>query len=224
MKPTNNKISKLQCFLTVLFVSCLLISNIITGKQFQLPFGIVMTSAVVIFPITYILSDLFSEVYGYKWSRTTCYLGFALNLLMVAVFSIVIALPAPSYWTNQEAFEAVLGNTPRVFIASLLGFIVGDLVNDRVFRYFKLKHPNDTKGFGFRAILSSLLGEFTDSLIFLPLAFIGQMPAATLLQMLVVQVSLKTGYELLVVPFTTILVRKLHKYENKEDMCNEINN
>ena len=76
------KISKLQLVLTVLFVVCLLVSNIITGKQVQLPFNIVMTGAVFLFPITYILSDLFSEVYGYKWSRFTCYLGFIMNLFI----------------------------------------------------------------------------------------------------------------------------------------------
>ena len=123
----NKKISVLQMLLTMLFVICLVISNIITGKQVQLPFNIVMTAAVVIFPITYILSDVFSEVYGYKWSRFTCYLGFAANLLAVSVFSIVIATPAPDYWTNQAAFEAVLGNTPRVLGASLLAFLLAIL-------------------------------------------------------------------------------------------------
>ena len=77
------KVSELQLFLSVLFVTSLLISNVITAKQVLLPFGITMTGAVFIFPITYILSDLFSEVYGYRWSRITCYLAFAMNLLMV---------------------------------------------------------------------------------------------------------------------------------------------
>ena len=159
MKKTNlpKKISILQLVLTLLFVVCLVISNIITAKQMLLPFGIVMTAAVIIFPITYILSDVFSEVYGYKWSRFTCYLGFAANLFAVTIFTIVIATPAPDFWMNQAAFEAVLGNTPRILFASLLGFVVGDFVNDRVFKAFKDKHPDDHKGFSFRAILSSFL-------------------------------------------------------------------
>mgnify|MGYP003814849831 CR=1 FL=1 len=105
-------ISFLQLALTLLFVVSLLISNVIASKQVLLPFGIVMTGAVFIFPITYILSDLFSEVYGYRWSRLTCYMGFAANLFMVMVFSLVIITPAPSFWTNQEAFQAVL-ETPQ---------------------------------------------------------------------------------------------------------------
>jgi uncharacterized integral membrane protein (TIGR00697 family) len=179
-----------------------------------LPFDIVMPAAVIIFPITYVLSDLFSEVYGYKWSRFTCYLGFAANLFAVIIFSLAIATPAPGYWMNQEAFEVVLGNTPRMLCASLLGFVVGDFINDRVFKAFKDKHPNDHRGFSFRAILSSFCGEMCDSLIFLPIAFLGQMPVETLATMMVCQVLIKTGYEVIILPFTNMIVRAVSKYEN----------
>ena len=210
------KVSELQLFLSVLFVTSLLISNIITAKQVLLPFGITMTGAVFIFPVTYILSDLFSEVYGYRWSRITCYLAFAMNLLMVLLFSLVIVTPAPDYWTNQEAFQTVLGSTPRVLAASLLAFILGDMVNDKVFRRMKEKHPNELKGFGWRAILSSLAGELVDSLIFLPLAFLGQMPIATLAVMTICQVGIKTGYEVVILPITRLVVKVVCKYENRE--------
>ena len=210
------KVSELQLFLSVLFVTSLLISNIITAKQVLLPFGITMTGAVFIFPVTYILSDLFSEVYGYRWSRITCYLAFAMNLLMVLLFSLVIVTPAPDYWTNQEAFQTVLGSTPRVLAASLLAFILGDMVNDKVFRRMKEKHPNELKGFGWRAILSSLAGELVDSLIFLPLAFLGQMPIATLAVMTICQVGIKTGYEVVILNINRMVVKLVSKYENKE--------
>lgn len=209
------KISKLQLILTTLFVASLLISNVITSKQVLLPFNITMTGAIFIFPITYVLSDLFSEVYGYKWSRFTCYLAFAMNLLMVIVFSLVIITPYPDYWTNQEAFQIVLGNTPRVLFASLLAFLIGDYVNDRVFKKFKDKHKNDHKGFEFRAILSSVCGELVDSLIFLPIAFLGQMPISTLATMTIMQVLIKTGYEVIILPITRIVVNKVSKYERK---------
>lgn len=213
MKIDNKKISKLQVILTVLFVSCLLISNVITAKQVLLPFGITMTGAVFIFPITYILSDLFSEVYGYRWSRFTCYLAFAMNILMVIVFSLVIISPAPEYWTNQEAFQVVLGSTPRILIASLLGFVLGDFVNDRIFKAMKQRYPDTHKGFGTRAILSSLCGELADSLVFMPIAFLGQMPIATLAVMIVTQVSIKLVYEIVILPVTKYLVVKVSKYE-----------
>ena len=139
-----------------------------------------------------------------------------LNLLMVLLFSLVIVTPAPDYWTNQEAFQTVLGSTPRVLAASLLAFILGDMVNDKVFRRMKEKHPNELKGFGWRAILSSLVGELVDSLIFLPLAFLGQMPIATLAVMTICQVGIKTGYEVVILPITRLVVKLVSKYENKE--------
>lgn len=214
-KKFKRNISELQLYLTLLFVVSLLISNIITAKQVLLPFGIVMTGAVFVFPITYILSDLFSEAYGYRWSRITCYLGFAANLFMVLIFSAVIATPAPDYWLNQEAFQTVLGNTPRVLVASLLAFVLGDFVNDRVFRKMKEKYPNSIKGFGWRAILSSVCGELVDSLVFLPIAFIGQMPLKTLAVMTVMQVLIKTGYEVVILPITRLVVKKTSAYENR---------
>lgn len=211
----KERISFMQVCLTILFVCALLISNIITAKQVLLPFNITMTGAVFIFPVTYILSDVFSEVYGYKWSRITCYMAFAMNLFMVLVFTAVIATPAPSYWENQEAFQTVLGNTPRVFGASLLAFVIGDFANDKIFQKMKAKHPDSIKGFGWRAILSSLAGELVDSLVFLPLAFIGLMPVKTLAIMTVTQVFLKTGYEVVILPITTLVAKKLTAYEKK---------
>lgn len=211
-KGLKNKISVIQAILTVLYVVSLLISNIITSKQVLLPFNITMTGAVFIFPITYILSDVFSEVYGYKWSRLTCYLAFVMNLLMVLIFTLVIKTPAPSYWTNQGAFETVLGNTPRILFASLLAYVIGDFVNDKIFSKMKAKHK-DLKGFGWRAILSSLFGELVDSLIFLPLAFLGQMPIMTLVIMTVMQVLIKTGYEVVILPITTLVAKGLNKIE-----------
>lgn len=209
----QERYSFLQVLLTVISVACLLISNVITSKQVQFPFGITMTGAIFIFPVTYILSDVFSEVYGYRWSRITCYFGFAMNALMVLMFEFVIVTPAPSYWMNQEAFATVLGNSPRVLAASLSAFLVGDFVNDVVFQKMKEKHQGEIKGFGARAILSSLVGELADSLVFVPIGFLGQMPLKSLVQMLVFQVVLKTAYEVIILPVTTLVVKKVDKYE-----------
>ena len=211
----KERISFLQVCLTIVFVTAMLISNVITAKQVLLPGGITMTGAVFIFPITYILSDVFSEVYGYKWSRVTCYFAFSMNLFMVIVFSLVIQTPAPSYWTNQEAFATVLGSTPRVMGASLLAYVIGDFVNDRVFRKMKAKHSNELKGFGWRAIISSFFGELCDSLVFLPIAFLGQMPLETLATMTVCQVLIKTSYEIVILPLTTLVAKKANKYEKE---------
>ena len=217
----GKNVTTIQLLLTVLAVTALLISNVITSKQVLLPFNITMTGAVFIFPVTYILSDLFSEVYGYKYSRFVCYLSFAMNLLMVVMFSLVIATPAPGYWTGQEAFQTVLGSTPRVLLASSLAFVVGGWADDYTFLKMKDKHGTSSKGFGIRAIVSSAVGELVDSLIFLPIAFLGLMPISTLAVMTICQVFIKTGYEVIILPVTTKLVKWVKKLEG--DRYNEWN-
>lgn len=207
------RISTLQAALTVLYVSALMVSNTITAKLVQLPFGITMTAAVVIFPITYILSDVFSECYGYRWSRATCYTSFVINVLMVGAYQLAIHMPAPGYFDAQAAFEAVLGSTPRVLFASMLAFMVGDFVNDNIFRKMKEKHE-DLEGFGARAILSSAIGEFCDSAVFIPIAFLGQMPLEAMLAMAACEAAIKVGYECVIFPLTREIARRVNLAES----------
>lgn len=217
---TDYPISTLQVLLTILFVGGLMISNIISSRIFNF-FGYSMTSAVMIFPITYILSDLFSEVYGYKWSRLTCYIGFAMNLFAVLIFMLVSVLPVFDWSaTAAESFRTVLTGTFVCTLASFIAFVIGDFANDKVFAKMKTKHEGlqNHKGFALRAILSSLVGEFFDSIIYLPLAFLVLNPIMTVgdcLIMVLLQVVLKTGYEALILPLTTFLTKKVSKYEAK---------
>ena len=212
MKKT--KISTLQALLMIVFVSCFLISNILASKQFLLPFGITMTvGAMTTFPITYILSDIFSEVYGYKWSRATCYIAFTMNLLMAGLFQIAILLPPSPFYAGQEAFAQTLGNAPRILTASLAAYVIGDFANDKVFRKMKKRHAESMKGYGWRAILSSLVGELCDSCVFIPVAFIGTLPVREMVVMAATQVCLKVGYEIIVLPLSTLACRKVRAYE-----------
>lgn len=215
----DKPVSVLQVVLTILFVGVLMISNIISARLFNL-FGFGMTCAVIVFPITYILSDLFSEVYGYKWSRFTCYLAFSINLLAVGVFYLANSLPAVIP-LQAEAFKSVLLGTFACSMASFIAFIVGDFVNDKIFAKMKQNHKGLTnhKGFAFRAILSSFAGELVDSCIYLPLAFLVFNPimsVADVLIMITLQVTLKTCYEALILPLTTFITKKVSKYESKE--------
>lgn len=211
----NRKFSTLQMFLTTFFIVVLIISNIIANKQVQLPFGITMPAAIILFPITYILSDLFSEVYGYKWSRLTNILGLVLNLFAVTVFMIAISMPAPSHFELQEEFSKVLGSTPRVLFASTMGLYIGDLLNDITFEIMKRKHIGSLKGFKKRAIISSLVGQFGDSLVFIPIAFYGLMPLKVMINTIMIQPIIKVAYEILIVPITNYLALKLSNYEKK---------
>ena len=202
-----------QLALTIIFVTCLIISNIIAGKQIQLPFNLVMPGAVIIFPITYILFDIFSEVYGYAWSRATNYMGLIMNLLAVIAFAIAIKIPAPAFYENQEAFKTILGSTPKILIASTIGLWVGDFLNDNVFRLMKKKHKGTHENYSKRAILSSLVGEIGDSLIFIPIVFYGAMPLDAMIKMMFTQAFLKVGYEVLILPLSRALMLKVSEYE-----------
>lgn len=215
---TKTKISKLQCVLAILFVTAHIISNITTVKQIALPFGFTTTCGVFVFPITYILSDVFSEVYGYKFSRFTCYMSFAMNVFATAIFALAIISPYPVWWGNQDAFATILGNTPRILIASLLAFVVGDFVNDKVFE--KLKQKSE-KRFAFRAIASSFCGQIVDSLIFIPIAFIGVMPLKDMALMMCLEITVKTIYETAVVPITAIIAKRTKRYEQRSEMNGE---
>ena len=213
MKNHNNRFTLLPVLMAI-STGAMLIANIIAGKQFQV-LGFALPCAVVVFPVTYILSDVFSEVYGYKWSRRSAWVAFGMNLFAVAAFQMTISLPGVAWFTAQEAFEAVLGNTPRLLIASLLSYMVGDLVNDRVFRKMKAADTQN-KHFGLRAIASSFFGELTDSLIFIPFAFAGTMPGTQMLVMIAVQASTKLVLEFILLPATKWCVNMAKKYEGAQ--------
>jgi uncharacterized integral membrane protein (TIGR00697 family) len=204
----------IRTYLTVFFVTCMVVSNIATTKQVQLPLGIVVTGGVLVFPFTYILSDVFSECYGYHWSRVTCYMAFAMNLFAVLVFQLMIALPAAPFWGGQDALAMTLGSVPRILVASLSAYVFGDLMNDKVFRKMKNKHKNELNGFGIRAVVSSIVGETCDSLVFYPIAFLGEMPVMSLVQMAVVEVTFKVLYEVAVLPLTTQVAKLVNKVES----------
>lgn len=210
MKNHNTRYNLLPVLMAI-STGAMLIANIIAGKQFQI-FDFALPCAVVIFPITYILSDVFSEVYGYKWSRRAAWVSFGMNLFAVAAFQMTIALPGVAWFTSQEAFEIVLGNTPRILIASLLSYMIGDWVNDRVFRRMKAA-DTENKRFGLRAIASSFFGEFTDSLIFIPFAFIGTMPVSQMVTMVFIQAGTKLVLELVLLPATKWCVNMARKHE-----------
>ena len=218
----KKKVSYLQLLTCVLYTSALLVSNILTSKQCLFPFGIVVDGAIFIFPITYILSDVFSEVYGYKWSRITNYIGFAMQALMSVIFMLVERWSYPDYYTNQEAFSAILGNTPRIAIASLVAFVLGDLVNDKIFDTMKTKHKDSMKGFGLRAIVSSVFGNTFDSTAFYIIAFIGIFPVNTILSLILGNAILKTSYEIICLPVTTLVTKKVLKYERDAENSTDV--
>ena len=153
----NKAVSKLFLIITVVYVTCLLLSNLVAGKMWAVTSNITLPAAVILFPITYIFGDIFTEVYGFKNARIIIWLGFACSFFAVGVYMITIGLPHPDFWTNQEAYATVLGTTPRVGAASFIGYLFGEFSNSMVLS--KLKVMTGVKKLCVRTILSTLVGE-----------------------------------------------------------------
>lgn len=210
---TTNRISPLLVKLVVLFTSCLIISNILANRMLQIgPWS--LDAGNLLFPVTYILSDVFSEVYGYRWSRRVTWGAAAMNLLFVVLVALTNVLPAPDYF-DPTPFATALGSSFRIVAASLVSYVTGDLFNDIVFRHMK-KSQTSLNGFAVRAFVSSLVGQFVDSTLFVTLAFFGTMPMVDLIYMLLLNVAVKVGYELVILPVTHMVVRKVYSIENKD--------
>lgn len=200
-------------FMTVLFTVCLITSNLLATKIFAIGPKISLPCAVLVFPLSYILNDCFTEVYGYRKARLVIWVAFAMNLLVVVFGLLSVTLPAASFWQGGDHFNFVFGMAPRVVAASLLAFLAGSTFNSLVLS--KMKLASGGRNFGWRAIVSSFAGEFCDSLIFMPIAFWGT-PVKTLAVMMLVQVSFKVLYEMVILPVTGAVVRKLKAVEGED--------
>ena len=188
----KNTVSRLFMIFAVLYVTCLLLSNLIAGKMWAVTGAITLPAAVILFPVTYIFGDIFTEVYGFRKARTVIWLGFGCSFFAVAVYLVTIALPHPSFWTGQDAYAAVLGTTPRVAAASFIGYLFGEFSNSVILS--RLKVFTQGKRLWVRTILSTVVGEGLDSVIFITISFWGTMDAGTLLQMILFQYLFKVAY------------------------------
>ncbi|MDD6154932.1 MAG: queuosine precursor transporter [Eubacteriales bacterium] len=197
--------------IAVLYVTCLLLSNLIAGKMWAPTQTITLPAAVMLFPITYIFGDIFTEVYGYRRARLVIWLGFLMSFFAVVVYMITIALPHPAFWQNQEAFKAVLGTTPRVFAASLTGYLFGEFSNSMILS--KMKVRSQGKHLWMRTIASTIVGEAFDSVIFITISFYGTMPNKALATMIVCQYLFKVIMEAVFTPVTYAVVGRLKNIE-----------
>ncbi len=197
--------NELYSILTGVFTACLIVSNIIAGKPVDC-YYFTLPSAVIIFPLVYIINDVLAEVYGYDKARRVIILGFFMNLVAVICFNITLWFPAPAFFENSEAFNIVLGNTLRLLIAGFIAYLVGSLVNAKLMTYLK---KWDEKKLFFRCIASTLFGEGLDALIYISLAFYGTMPTEALLAMIVAQAFIKTAYEIIFYPITRTVIHKV---------------
>ena len=217
MIKQKQQVSVLFMLFSILFCVCLIAANVLETKQISV-LGISLTGGLIVFPISYIINDCVCEVWGFKKARLLIWTGFAMNFFFVAMGALCDWIPGALYWTNEAGFHAVFGLAPRVAAASFVAFIVGSFANAYVMSKMKLRDGG--RHFSWRAILSTIAGESLDSLIFFPLALGGVVPTPELPKLMLWQVVLKTLYEVIALPLTIRVVKKLKQHEG-EDVYDE---
>jgi queuosine precursor transporter len=197
--------------IVAIFITCLLIANIVSVKLVTVA-GLTVPAGIVIFPISYICGDVLTEVYGYRRARQVIWLGFGCNLLAVGAIWIGQSLPGAVFWDAQAAYERILGFTPRLLVASFCAYLVGEFANSFVLA--KMKLLTQGRLLWARTIGSTIVGEGLDSLLFVSIAFWGIIPAAGLLSAIVTQWLFKVAYEALATPLTYAVIAFLKRQEN----------
>jgi len=208
-----NKNYKYLADISVFFVSVLLISNIASTKIVDLKWFI-FDGGTLLFPLSYIFGDILTEVYGYKRTKSVIWLGFFMALLMSLVFIAVGKLPASPDWGNQNAYDLILGLTPRIVMASLIAYACGEFSNSFILAKLKLKTSG--KKLWLRTISSTVVGELIDSVIFIVIAFWGILPNPLLLSLIISNYIFKTAVEIIFTPVTYKVVKFLKKEESED--------
>jgi len=195
------------------FVAVLLVSNIASTKIVLLgPFT--FDGGTILFPLSYIFGDVLTEVYGYARSRRVIHVGFAAALLMALVLGGVGALPPSADWGHQDAYRAILGQTPRIVAASLIAYFAGSFSNSWVMARMKVL----TRGrwLWTRTIASTLAGQLVDTALFVFIAFWGALPPALVWSIVISNYVFKVGLEALVTPLTYRVVNGLKRAEAED--------
>lgn len=196
--------------MTVLFCASLIVANIVEIKTVDIGIATI-TAGLVVFPVTYLINDCVVEVYGFRTARMVIWLGFAMNLFVTLILQVAIWLPGSPDWEAQQAMETIYGTVPRILVASFTAFVCGSMVNAQVMSRMKL--ASGGRNFSLRAIVSTVLGEGCDSVIFFPLAFGGTLPWSVITTLIITQTLMKTLYEILILPITLRVVAWLKRLE-----------
>ena len=205
---------------SILFCVCLIAANILETKQISV-LGISLTGGLIVFPISYIINDCVCEVWGFQKARLLIWTGFAMNFFFVAMGALCDWIPGAPYWDNEAGFHAIFGLAPRVAAASFVAFIVGSFANAYVMSKMKIRDKG--RNFSLRAILSTIVGESFDSVIFFPLALGGVVPTEELPKLMLWQVLLKTVYEVIALPITIRIVKALKEHEGEDTYDTDVN-
>lgn len=192
------------------FLFCVLVANIWEPKLFEV-YGLTLTGGLLIFPISMILGDVITEVYGINRTRRILYFSLGLLIFYGIGTQLIVAIPPSPDWPHQAAFQTIFGQAPRIILASMTAYILGELTNAYILAWMKTKSQG--KHFQRRALASTIAGQGVDSAVFFPIAFGGLVPLPVLFEMFWVAWAFKVGYEILALPLTTYVVAKVKALE-----------
>jgi uncharacterized integral membrane protein (TIGR00697 family) len=198
------------------FVTVLLCANIIGVSKRSVVWGQPFGAGILFFPLSYVFGDILTEVYGYARSRRVIWAGFGALIFASLMSTVIVKLPAAPGWTQQEAYEDIFGQTPRIVLASLVAFWAGEFLNSFVLA--KLKIKTEGRFLWARTIGSTIVGEGADSLIFYPLAFLGAKGWAThdVFAVMMSNYVLKVVWEVAATPVTYQVVNFLKRVEHED--------
>ncbi len=217
---SRNNISIPFLIITLLFVTCLISANIIAVKLIDI-FGLILPAAIVIFPVSYIVGDILTEVYGYSRARQVIWLGFLCNLIVVLAIVIGGILPPANFWDGQKAYDRILGYTTRILLASFLAYLIGEFANSAVLA--KMKVFTKGRWLWTRTIGSTIVGQGLNSLVFISVAFWGTIPTAGIYSAIITQWLTKSVYEAIITPLTYLVVNWLKRIEGVDVYDNNTN-
>ncbi|MDB5259998.1 MAG: hypothetical protein JWN37_229 [Candidatus Nomurabacteria bacterium] len=206
--------------ITGFFVATLLVTNTIESKIFLL-WDLALPAGIIIFPLAYLFGDILTEVYGYAYSRKVIWTGFIAQIFMILTYKAAELLPAAPFWTNQDAFQLILGSVPRIALASMIAYFVGEFCNSYILA--KMKVRTDGKGIATRFVASTIAGEGIDTIVFVLIAFTGIMSRSEMLQVILSAWGVKVVWEIIALPITIRIVKWLKKVENEDYYDNNTN-
>lgn len=205
--------------ISAVFVALLVISNV--GATKLIAFGpLIVDGGAFLFPLVYITGDVLSEVYGFRAARKTIFIGFGMAILSAMTFWLIQISPSANGWENQAAFEAILGFVPRIVLASVLGFLVGQLLNS--FVLVKIKQRTNESALWFRLIGSTVVGELADTVVFCTVAFYGILTGADFINYVIVGYLYKTLLEVVLLPVTYRVIAYVKANEPSYEVHTEV--
>src|ERR1041384_831334 len=214
MSQVRRRLYKYYDLVMALFVTILLCSNVIGAAKVCTVWGFTFGAGVLFFPISYIFNDVLTEVYGYARARKVVWAGFGAIVFASFMSWVIVTLPPAMGWNDQQAYETVFGQTPRIVFASLTAFFVGEFANSYVLA--KMKVRTNGRHLWMRTIGSTIVGEAVDSMVFYPVAFLGVWDRSLVLQVMISNYTIKCAWEALVTPVTYKVVNFLKRAEQED--------